>query len=181
MMPDPFPLKSVTCRCILAGHPYNDLGFQVGDRLIVLVEAQSSWSPNIVLRLLSYWVQTLNNYFTEKKILLYKAAQVPCPKPELYVIVVGVAPMKLTALGGRIWHAGGWIADSETSRHKQSTRIKTGHKLHSQGCYRVNPKSLLSNRYLAFCRLKQYSRSVQDLGRIGICVFYISVFDPHNR
>ena len=82
-------LKSVTCRCILAGHPYNDLGFQVGDRLIVLVEAQSSWSPNIVLRLLSYWVQTLNNYFTEKKILLYKAAQVPCPKPELYVIFTG--------------------------------------------------------------------------------------------
>ena len=64
-----------------------------GKSLLVLVEAQSSWSPNIVLRLLSYWVQTLNNYFTEKKILLYKAAQVPCPKPELYVIVVGVAPM----------------------------------------------------------------------------------------
>ena len=82
-------LKSVTCRCILAEHPYNDLGFCVGDRLIVLVEAQSTWSPNIVLRLLSYWVQTLNNYFTEHDILLYKNSKVHCPKPELYVIYTG--------------------------------------------------------------------------------------------
>ena len=29
-------LKSVTCQCILAGHPYNDLGFNVRNRLIVL-------------------------------------------------------------------------------------------------------------------------------------------------
>lgn len=82
-------LKSVTCRCVLAEHPYNDLGFRVGNRLIVLVEAQSTWSPNIVLRLLSYWVQTLNDYFTEHKILLYKNSKVRCPKPELYVIFTG--------------------------------------------------------------------------------------------
>ena len=82
-------IKAVTCRCILAEHPYNDLGFRVGNRLIVLVEAQSSWSPNIVLRLLSYWVQTLNNYFTEHDILLYRNSKVDCPKPELYVIFTG--------------------------------------------------------------------------------------------
>ena len=82
-------LKSVTCRRILAEHPYNDLGFRVGDKLIVLVEAQSTWSPNIVIRLLSYWVQTLNNYFTEHNVLLYSNSKVHCPKPELYVIFTG--------------------------------------------------------------------------------------------
>ena len=82
-------LKSVTCRCILAEHPYNDLGFNVGNRLIVLVEAQSSWSPNIVLRLLGYWIQTLNNYFTEHKVFLYSTTKVSCPKPEFYVIYSG--------------------------------------------------------------------------------------------
>ena len=82
-------IESVTCRCILAEHPYNDLGFRVGDRLIVLVEAQSTWSPNIVIRLLSYWVQTLNNYFTEHQVLLYKNSKVRCPKPELYCIFTG--------------------------------------------------------------------------------------------
>ncbi|MBQ4360971.1 MAG: hypothetical protein II767_12035 [Proteobacteria bacterium] len=82
-------LKSVTCRCILAEHPYNDLGFHVGDRLIILVEAQSSWSPNIVLRLLCYWGQTLNNYFTEHNVFLYSTTKVSCPKPEFYVIYSG--------------------------------------------------------------------------------------------
>ena len=82
-------IKSVTCRCILADHQYNDLGFQIGDRLIVLVEAQSTWSPNIVLRLLGYWVQTLNDYFSDLGILLYESKKVSCPKPELYVVYTG--------------------------------------------------------------------------------------------
>lgn len=82
-------LKSITCRCILADHPYNDLGFNVGDRMIVLVEAQSTWSPNIVLRLLGYWAQTLNQYFTEHNVFLYSKSKVDCPKPEFYVIYSG--------------------------------------------------------------------------------------------
>ena len=94
-------LKSITCRCILAEHPYNDLGFRVGNRLIVLVEAQSSWSPNIVLRLLSYWIQTLNNYFTERHVLLYKNKKVACPKPELYVIYTGARKNKPNTLSFR--------------------------------------------------------------------------------
>ena len=82
-------LKITTAKCILAGHIYNDLGFMAGDKLIMLVEAQSTWSPNIVVRLLIYVAQTLNNYFTERKILLYKDSKVRFPKPELYVIYTG--------------------------------------------------------------------------------------------
>ena len=83
-------LKVITAKCVLAEHIYNDLGFMVGDnQLIMLVEAQSSWSPNIVLRLLIYVAQALNNFFTEHEILLYKDSKVPCPKPELYVIFTG--------------------------------------------------------------------------------------------
>ncbi len=36
-----------------------------------------------------YWVQTLNNYFTEHNVLLYSNSKVHCPKPELYVIFTG--------------------------------------------------------------------------------------------
>ena len=44
-------LKIVTAKCVLAEHIYNDLGFMVGgDQLIMLVEAQSSWSPTRKLR-----------------------------------------------------------------------------------------------------------------------------------
>ena len=83
-------LKVVTAKCVLAEHIYNDLGFMVGgDRLIMMVEAQSSWSPNIVIRLLIYVAQALNNFFTERKVLLYKDSKVHCPKPELYVVFTG--------------------------------------------------------------------------------------------
>ena len=37
--------KIVTLETILASGVYNDLGFQVGDKLILLVEAQSTFSP----------------------------------------------------------------------------------------------------------------------------------------
>jgi hypothetical protein len=83
-------LKVVTAKCVLAEHIYNDLGFMVGgNQLIMMVEAQSSWSPNIVIRLLIYVAQALNNFFTERKVLLYKDSKVHCPKPELYVVFTG--------------------------------------------------------------------------------------------
>ncbi len=43
----------MTLKSVVAEHIHNDLGFRVGDRLIVPVEAKSTWSPNIVIRLLA--------------------------------------------------------------------------------------------------------------------------------
>ena len=82
-------LKGVTLKCVVADHPYNDLGFRVGDRLMILVEAQSSWSPKIVIRALGYMIQSYLDYFTEKKIYLYDSKTAQLPKPELYVIYTG--------------------------------------------------------------------------------------------
>lgn len=48
---------------ILLDQSYNDLGFQVGSRLVVLVEAQASWTPNIIVRCLMYLAQTYQEYF----------------------------------------------------------------------------------------------------------------------
>ena len=82
-------LKGVTLKCVLAEHPYNDLGFRVGDRLMILVEAQSSWCPKIVIRALGYMVQSYLEYFKEKKIYLYDSKTVELPKPELYMVYTG--------------------------------------------------------------------------------------------
>ena len=46
--------KLVTLENVLAIGQYNDLGLQVRDRLILLVEAQSTYSANIPLRMLMY-------------------------------------------------------------------------------------------------------------------------------
>ena len=59
-------IKTITRDCVVGTHEHNDLGILVKDRLMLFVEAQSSWSPNIVIRLLSYAVQSLMDYFRSK-------------------------------------------------------------------------------------------------------------------
>lgn len=82
-------LSIVTISNILTTGIYNDLGFMAGDHLLILIEAQSTWSVNIVVRILEYLAHTYNQYFTEKGIDLYGSKIVKLPKPELYVIYTG--------------------------------------------------------------------------------------------
>ena len=52
-------LNIVTLKSILMNGIYNDLGFMVrGSKLMIMVEAQSTWSPNIVIRSLMYLMST---------------------------------------------------------------------------------------------------------------------------
>ena len=51
-------LTDITINNILTDGMYNDLGFMAGDRLMILVEAQSTWTMNIIIRALMYLVQT---------------------------------------------------------------------------------------------------------------------------
>ena len=50
--------KLVTLENILTTGLYNDLGIQIRDKLILLVEAQSTFSVNIALRMLLYLAAT---------------------------------------------------------------------------------------------------------------------------
>ena len=81
--------RLVTLENILAIGQYNDLGFQVRDKLILLVEAQSTFSPNIPLRMLMYLAKTYNEYIEEHQLSLYREKKVCIPRPELYVIYTG--------------------------------------------------------------------------------------------
>ena len=82
-------LTDITIHNILTDDIYNDLGFLVGDRLLILVEAQSTWTVNIIIRSLIYLMTTCQDYFTRTKQNLYKSKKVKLPKPELYVIYTG--------------------------------------------------------------------------------------------
>ena len=44
-------IDNVTMKNILMVDLYNDLGFTVRDKLLLLVEAQSTWTVNVILRL----------------------------------------------------------------------------------------------------------------------------------
>ena len=82
-------LKDVTIGNILTDGIYNDLRFIVGNRLMVLVEAQSTWSVNIVIRTLLYFAQVLKDYLDDIEADLYHSAVVAVPRPEFYVIYTG--------------------------------------------------------------------------------------------
>ena len=82
-------LTIVTLSRLFVREIYNDLGFLVGNRLLVLVEAQSSWSENIVVRFLMYLGETYRRYIEKNDLDLYTTKKVEIPKPELYVIYTG--------------------------------------------------------------------------------------------
>lgn len=82
-------LEDVTIKNVLTDNIYNDLGFTVRNRLVVLVESQSTWSMNIIVRALFYLAQTYHDYFTRTKQNYYKSRAVQMPMPEVYVIYTG--------------------------------------------------------------------------------------------
>ena len=85
-------IKDVTIKHILVDADYNDLGFSIGGRLVILVESQSTWTLNIIIRALMYLIQTYHDFFKRTKQNLYGSKKVNMPKPELYVIFTGEKP-----------------------------------------------------------------------------------------
>lgn len=82
-------IVNVTIKNILTDQPYNDLGFRIGNTVLLLLEAQSTWTVNIIIRILMYLMQTYNDYCSENGLDLYGSTRVKLPKPELYVIFTG--------------------------------------------------------------------------------------------
>ena len=74
---------------ILTNDLYNDLGFVVHDRLVILVEAQSTWTENILIRTVIYLAETFRRYSRDNAIDLYSSTKAVLPVPELYVIYTG--------------------------------------------------------------------------------------------
>ena len=68
---------------------YNDLGILVRDRLLVLVEAQSTFTENILVRFLIYLADTYNRFISKENLNIYGTKKVKLPVPELYVIYHG--------------------------------------------------------------------------------------------
>ena len=72
---------------------FNDLGFIVNEngnaKLVMLVEAQSTWNPNMTMRMLFYLVETYRRYVKETKQSEHSSSRVNLPKPELYIVYSG--------------------------------------------------------------------------------------------
>ena len=82
-------IKNVTITNVLLDQYYNDVGFQIGEKIVILVEQQSNWSINIVVRCLLYLAQTYQEYFESTKQNVYGSKKLELPRPEVYVIYTG--------------------------------------------------------------------------------------------
>ena len=68
---------------------YNDLGFMIGNRLIVLVEEQATFAYNIVVRLLMYLAETYRRYIDQNELDEYSTTKLELPRPEFYMVYTG--------------------------------------------------------------------------------------------
>ena len=139
----------VTLGNVLVDGIYNDLGFRVGNRLMVLVEAQSTWSENIIVRALMYLVQTYQDYINENKLDVYSSARIELPEPELYVIYTGNKKDRPDVL-------------------KFSDKFFGGKKTAVEVSVKVlcdESRENVVGQYIAFCRIYDEARKEYDGGR----------------
>ena len=81
--------KILTLENVLAPDVYNDLGFMAGNQLLVLVEEQSSFNPNMAMRYLLYVANTYQNYIFEQKMNIYETKKLEFPEPKFYLVYTG--------------------------------------------------------------------------------------------
>ena len=82
-------IENVTINNVISDQLYNDLGMTVRGTLLILLEAQSTWSINIIVRILLYLAHTWHRYIEETKQNRYGSKKLKLPKPEFYVIYTG--------------------------------------------------------------------------------------------
>ncbi|MBQ3396638.1 MAG: hypothetical protein IJG55_10015, partial [Synergistaceae bacterium] len=99
-------IKLVTLNHVMINGLYNDLTLLVRDKLIIFVEAQSTWSINIILRILLYLAATYRDYIFEQGLNIYGSKTLIIPEPEFYVIYTGSRKIKrdIISLRQDFWH-----------------------------------------------------------------------------
>jgi hypothetical protein len=68
----------------------NDISFTIGDKLVILLEHQSTINPNMALRLLMYIGRVYEKILEDKNVYTTKTIHVP--RPEFFVLYNGTAP-----------------------------------------------------------------------------------------
>lgn len=87
-------LKLITLENVFLVQRHNDIAFQVGNRLIVLVEHQSTINENMPLRMLFYVTNEYEKIIASIEKKLYREKRITIPKSEFYVVYTGQKPWK---------------------------------------------------------------------------------------
>jgi DNA-binding CsgD family transcriptional regulator len=89
-LPPDVPITVNTLEGVLYMTMLNDLSFEIGGRLVVLIEHQSTINPNMAVRLLMYIARVYEKLTAGKN--LYGRKGLVIPRPEFIVLYNGVEP-----------------------------------------------------------------------------------------
>ena len=89
-LPDDIPVIINTLGDVLFMDKINDISFEIGGRLVVLIEHQSTINPNMALRLLLYIARIYEKIIDDRNI--YSTKKLFIPQPEFFVLYNGIAP-----------------------------------------------------------------------------------------
>jgi hypothetical protein len=89
-IPQDVPVIINTLHDVLYMDRINDISFEIGGKLVVLIEHQSSLNPNMTLRLLMYIARVYEKILGDKNI--YTTKPVSLPRPEFFVLYNGTSP-----------------------------------------------------------------------------------------
>ena len=95
-------LTVVTIENVLTVKHFNDLGVILNKdrrKILIMAEAQSLWSVNVIFRLWEYVVDTLMNYFINNGYDIYGTPKLPMPEVETYIIYTGKSMPRLLLSG----------------------------------------------------------------------------------
>ena len=88
-LPADIPVTINTLQDVLYMGMVNDISFEIGGKLVILIEHQSTISQNMPLRLLMYIARVYEKIVKKKDV--YRSKLVPIPRPEFYVLYNGTA------------------------------------------------------------------------------------------
>ncbi len=129
---------------------YNDLVFIVRNRLLILIEEQTIWTINILIRLLMYLGETYRRYISNNDLDVYGIKKIELPKPELYVI----CPREKENLPEKISLSKEFFGIEDPKEAFVDVRVKVIHD---------SKQGDIINQYIIFCRM--FDEQVKLYGR----------------
>lgn len=82
-------IELINLESYLLANRYNDVAFKVGNRLVILVEHQSSINENMPFRMLLYVANEYEKILKGHSEVIYKKKLFHIPMPEFYVVYAG--------------------------------------------------------------------------------------------
>ena len=171
----PEDLTTITLETALVTSIYNDLGLQVRETIVVLIEAQSTFSWNLPFRLLLYLAETLDNYVITHKMNRYAKKPIKIPRPELYVVYSGPEDVPPVIRLSDLFSDKPDNAE-ENAKRQQEIRQKYGWVEIEVRIIRKTGKGDILDQYVRFCEIsdkirEEYGPTIEAVRKtIELCI-----------